>query len=89
MSRKRTYEIIEKAESKDKLSAIYDGFMMVVIIISLVPLAFKEDTPLLMVADKVTVVIFIIDYLSELFFFHRNFILKWKEIDILFDRAYK
>ena len=34
-------------------------------------------------------VIFIIDYLSKLFVIHRNFMLEWEEIDILFDRAYK
>lgn len=62
MSRKRIYEIIEKSEGHDTLSAIYDYSMIVVIIISLIPLAFKEDTPLFYVTDKVTVVIFIIDY---------------------------
>ena len=51
MSRKRIYEIIEKSEGHDTLSAIYDYSMIVVIIVSLIPLAFKEDTPLFFVAD--------------------------------------
>lgn len=40
--KQRIYEIIEKAESKDILSAVYDYFMMLTIVVSLVPLAFKE-----------------------------------------------
>lgn len=46
MSRKRIFEIIEKSDGHDTLSAIYDYSMIVVIIISLIPLAFKQDTPL-------------------------------------------
>ena len=40
--------------------------MMVVILASLVPLAFKEVTPFLAVLDKVTVVVFIADYVLRL-----------------------
>lgn len=61
--RKRLYEIIEKSESEDKASRIYDFFMMLVIAVSLVPLAFKENYMALVVIDKVAVSIFIIDYL--------------------------
>lgn len=42
---------------------IYDFFMMIVIFISIIPLLFKQDTPVLILIDKITVVIFIIDYL--------------------------
>lgn len=63
MNRKRIYEIIEKAETKDIISAIYDYFMIVVIVLSLVPLGFKEDKAVLIVIDKVTVAIFIVDYI--------------------------
>ena len=63
MRRKRIYEIIEKAEDSDILSAIYDYFMIVVIILSLIPLAYKSDNELFSIIDKITVVIFIIDYL--------------------------
>ena len=51
--RKRIYEIIEKAEGQDKLSAAYDYFMIVVIILSLIPLAFKEETQFFYVLDKI------------------------------------
>ena len=63
MSRKRIYEVIEKSEDKDRLSSLYDMFMIVVIVVSLIPLAFKEDNLFFKVTDKVAVVIFIIDYL--------------------------
>ena len=39
--RKRLYEIIEVADEKDNLSKLYDVFMMIVIICSLVPIATK------------------------------------------------
>ena len=74
MNRKRIYEIIEKAETSDIISAIYDYFMIVVIVLSLVPLGFKEDNAVLMAIDKVTVAIFIIDY-----------ILRWLTADYKFE----
>lgn len=61
--RKRIYEIIEVAKENDKISSIYDIGMMVVIILSLIPLAFKTETIILLIIDKVTVSIFIIDYI--------------------------
>ncbi len=64
--RKRIYEIIEKSNGEDRLSSVYDIFMIIVIIASLIPLAFKEDTTILSVIDKVTVAIFIVDYLLRL-----------------------
>ncbi len=60
--RKRLFEIIEIAEDGDKLSNIYDAFMMVSIIASIVPMAFKSTNLLFEIADKVTVGIFIVDY---------------------------
>jgi len=64
--REKIYRIIEVADpTKEdyKQSQRYDTFMMIVIIISLIPLAFKEDTGILFVIDKAAAVIFIIDYL--------------------------
>ena len=63
MRRKRIYEIIEKAEGKDVVSAIYDYTMIIVIIVSLIPLASKTETDFFRLTDKITVTIFIIDYL--------------------------
>jgi voltage-gated potassium channel len=60
--RKRIFEIIEKAEDGDKLSSVYDFFMMVTIILSLLPLTTKSKSPVWSYIDIITVVIFIIDY---------------------------
>ncbi len=62
MIRKRVYEIIEKAEGHDTLSAVYDYLMIIVIAVSMIPLAFKEDNTSFIIIDRVTVTIFIIDY---------------------------
>lgn len=61
--RKRIYEVIELAPAGDRLSAVYDAAMMVLITLSLVPLLFKDSTPLLQGIDHVCVSIFIVDYL--------------------------
>lgn len=64
--RKRIFEILDTPTEDDKLSNIYDVFMMVVIVASLVPLAFKNDYLTFRIIDKVAVVIFIIDYFFRL-----------------------
>lgn len=61
--RKRIFEIIELSDGNDKLSRIYDLTMMCAIIISLIPLAFKEINTLFLTIDYVTAGIFVIDYL--------------------------
>lgn len=63
MVRKQIYRMIETANGSDKISAFYDYTMMAVIIASLIPLAFKSTNPLLTVIDRLSVSIFIIDYL--------------------------
>lgn len=64
--RKRLFDIIEVAKENDSLSAVYDWFMMAVILLSIVPLAFHTEYKAFVVIDKITVVIFIIDYLLRL-----------------------
>ena len=64
--RKRLFEIIETAKDHDRLSTIYDAFMMIVIVLSLIPLAFKTENTVFLVIDKVAVAIFIIDYCMRL-----------------------
>lgn len=60
--RKRIYEIVEVAGKNDKISHIYDSFMTVLIIVSIVPVCFKTSTPFLHFLDLLTVSAFIIDY---------------------------
>ena len=62
MKRKRIFEIIEKSDGNDKLSTIYDVSMIVVIFVSLVPLAFKTEGAFFKATDKITAGIFIVDY---------------------------
>lgn len=77
MNRERLFEIIEKNEENDKLSAAYDFFMIFMIVVSLVPLAFKGETPLFAVMDKLAVMVFIIDYL-----------LRWYTADYKFEKQH-
>lgn len=73
--RKRLYEIIEKSKDDDKLSHIYDVMMIIIIVISLIPLALKQENGVLVVLDKTALVIFIIDYL-----------LRWITADYKFEK---
>ena len=75
MTRKRLFEIIEKGDSSDKLSVAYDYLMIAVIIISLLPLAFKTTSRFFATADKVTACIFAVDYL-----------LRWMTADYKFEK---
>ncbi len=65
--RERLFQIIEVGEEDDKLSRAYDFFMMATIIISIIPLWSHNDTELFTIIDKVTVVVFIADYVLRLF----------------------
>lgn len=64
--RKRIFEIIEIAKDEDRLSRIYDWFMIVLIIISIIPLTMKEPGGVWQLIDKVCVTVFIIDYILRL-----------------------
>jgi len=61
--RKRIFEIIETASDGDRISSVYDVGMMILIVVSLIPLAFKRETTFLLVIDKVCAALFIVDYL--------------------------
>ncbi len=61
--RKRIYEITERAKATDSVSKIYDIFMMCSIITSIIPLCFSTQNNVFSMIDKLTVAIFIIDYI--------------------------
>ncbi|MCM1115444.1 MAG: ion transporter [Clostridium sp.] len=64
---KKIYEIIEPSDNESsKLSSLYDIIMMICIIASMIPLAIKADNIILNIIDKITVVVFIIDYIFRL-----------------------
>lgn len=60
--RRRIYQMIEKADAQNRASMLYDRFMIGCILLSLLPLCFREETPALFWLDKVTLLIFIADY---------------------------
>jgi voltage-gated potassium channel len=64
--RRRLFEIIEVSKDNDKLSTVYDVFMMVTILLSIIPLAFVQSFRIFDYIDKVTVIIFAADYLLRL-----------------------
>ena len=59
--RKKIYEIIEVSDNN--WSRAYDRFMMCAIVASIVPLAFKNQYPWMSIIDKITVSLFVVDYL--------------------------
>lgn len=68
--RKKLYYLVESPNDSDSENSSFDPYdviMMITIVISIVPLAFKETNTVFEVIDKVTVSIFIIDYLLRLF----------------------
>lgn len=64
--RQRIYEIIQKASTNDKASKLYDIFMMICIISSIVPLCFTNEYPVFSLIDDITVCVFIVDYFLRL-----------------------
>lgn len=64
----KLYEIIEPADDEQgsKASSIYDCFMLVCIIASMIPLCFKTSNLVFIIIDKITVSAFITDYILRL-----------------------
>lgn len=73
MKRFKIYNIIN-SDNITLLGKLYDIFMIIIIMLSLLPLVFKEQTAFLISLDKITVSIFIIDY-----------ILRWSTADFKYD----
>ena len=64
--RKKIFNILDTNNDSDKISNVYDIIMMITIIISIIPLAFKQSNIVFEYIDYITVTIFIIDYLLRL-----------------------
>ena len=71
------YNLINRDRKGMWASRIYDWYMLVMIIASIVPLMFIEDYPVFKVIESVTVIAFIIDYL-----------LRWITSDIQLKRGW-
>ncbi len=63
MLQQKIYDIISRDSHGLLASRLYDWYMLVMIIGSVVPLMFIDDYPVFKVIELVTVVVFIIDYL--------------------------
>ena len=64
--RKKIYTVIELADEGNKISYLYDLIMMISIIASIVPLAFKETYAVFQWIEYITLGVFVIDYLLRL-----------------------
>ena len=64
--RKRIFDIIETAHAGDRASAVYDSSMMLLIVASLVPLAFKQTNPVFDAINVITAGCFTADYILRL-----------------------
>ena len=64
--RKKIYEIIEPNSGDSKIQVVYDFVMMAAIVVSMIPLAFKETNTLFLWIDGICVSVFILDYLLRL-----------------------
>lgn len=63
--RKKIFNIIDSTDG-NKYSNIYDFVMMAAIVISIIPLAFKQTNTVFQWIDYITVTIFILDYILRL-----------------------
>lgn len=73
MIRQKIYDIVELKEVNSLASRLYNQFMLILVVISMLPLAFKEDYAIFAITDVVVVSVFILDYL-----------LNWLTADIRF-----
>lgn len=71
--RRKIYDIIEPLKRNTSAGIVYDIAMLVIILLSIFPLMFKEENGFLVFLDVFCVVIFIIDY-----------ILRWATADFKF-----
>ena len=65
--RKEIFEIIEPSQRKNIISSIYDIFMIFVILLSILPLCFKQTSNVLNIIDTICLFVFIIDYFLRWF----------------------
>lgn len=63
--RKRIYEIVNAAKKGDVFSRVYDILLIICILISMVILTSKTENAALILLDKITVAVFVLDYLCR------------------------
>ena len=65
MLKTKIYDIIHKDEKHDFASRIYDLWMLVCILVSIVPLMFADTRPIFQITEIITVAAFIVDYAAR------------------------
>jgi len=61
--RQKIYQVIEVKETTSITSKVYNRFMLLVVLLGLLPLAFKEDYAFFAITDTVVVLLFGVDYI--------------------------
>lgn len=61
--REKIYNIIDVDGNEDILSVLYDRVMIFCILGSVIPLCFKSSSVVFMWIEKITVLLFIVDYI--------------------------
>lgn len=74
MLQQKIYDLINRDMKGMVASRIYDWYMLIMIIASIIPLMFIEDYPIFKIIEIITVIAFIIDY--TLRWFTSNLLLK-------------
>jgi len=64
--RNTIYDIIETGAVHRRANRLYSGAMLFFIVMSLIPLGFRGTSPALELMDKISVAVFIIDYILRL-----------------------
>ncbi|MDE6507863.1 MAG: ion transporter [Alistipes sp.] len=65
MLKTKIYDIVHKDEKHDFASRIYDLWMLVCILVSIVPLMFADTRPIFRITEIITVAAFIVDYAAR------------------------
>lgn len=63
MNRRKIYDLVEPPNTDGQQKDFYDIFLFIVIIISIIPLAFKQNYAIFSVIDTICTIIFIVDYI--------------------------
>ncbi|MCM1301454.1 MAG: ion transporter [Bacteroides cellulosilyticus] len=65
MLKTRIYDIIDRDRKNDLISRVYDLWMLVCILVSILPLMFVRTYPVFRITETITVTAFIVDYAAR------------------------
>lgn len=76
--RKKIYNLVHVSADRTPFGKAYDYLMIIAIIVSLLPLCFKQDHETFFITDAIVTVLFIADY-----------VLRWCTADLALERGWK